>query len=149
MKEVYRRFELGDSEGCLAILNSNDLDNEFKNWEILHEHQAKKKASIYIREHKLAIDILQTMYTYIDRFKEIDFRYREIVLTAEKYTIELKILFEYATFLESQNDYDNAFNIAHKLLSYYQKMINVTKYYVLIYDINHSIPTIYKCKHKL
>ena len=119
MKEVYRRFELGDSEGCLAILNSNDLDNEFKNWEILHEHQAKKKASIYIREHKLAIDILQTMYTYIDRFKEIDFRYREIVLTAEKYTIELKILFEYATFLESQNDYDNAFNIAHKLLSYY------------------------------
>ena len=98
-KEAYRLFELGDYEGCMSVLDENEIDNDFFAFEKQEEQKLKKRASIYIKEHKTAIDILMTMTSYKNRFNEIEERYEKIVKVAEKYLIELNEIYNYANFL--------------------------------------------------
>ena len=119
MKQAYRLMELGDSKGCLAILDQKEIDNDFERWEIEHERQGKLKATIYIKEHRLAIEILQTMYYYTNRFVEIENRYEKIIKTAKKYEIELDVLCDYASYLYNQNYFVKAIEVAEQLLKYW------------------------------
>lgn len=103
-KEAYRLFELGDYEGAITILDSNDIDNDFFAFEKQEEEKLRKRAQIYIKEHKTAIDILMTMINYQNRFNEIEERYEKIIKIAEKYSVKLDIIYDYAVYLDSQNN---------------------------------------------
>lgn len=113
-REAYRLLELGDSKGCMAVLDANDIDDEFERFEREQEMESKRKASVYVREHKLAIDVLQTMYDYKARFAEIDKRYEKIVATALKYQVELGVLYDYAFYYHGQNECEKALTVAEK-----------------------------------
>lgn len=114
-KEAYRLFELGDYEGCMSVLDENEIDNDFFAFEKQEEEKLKRKAIIYIREHKTAIDILMTMTNYKNRFIEIEERYEKIVKVAEKYLVELDVIFNYAEYLYDQNQFNKATEVARKL----------------------------------
>lgn len=113
-REAYRLLELGDSKGCLSVLDSDDIDDEFERFEREQEQESKRKAEVYVREHKLAIDVLQTMYDYPARFAEIDKRFEKIVATALKYKVELSVLYDYAFYYHTQNEYVKALDVAEK-----------------------------------
>ena len=113
-KEAYRLLEQGDNRGCLAVLDADDIDDEFELFEREQALEGKRKATIYIREHKLAIDVMQTMYDYLARFAEIDKRFEKIVATAIKYEVELGVLYDYAFYYHGQNEYDKALKVAEK-----------------------------------
>ena len=113
-KEAYRLLELGDYKGCLSVLDADDIDDEFERFEREQELESKRKAEVYVREHKLAIDVLQTMYDYKERFAEIDKRFEKIVATSLKYKVELSVLYDYAFYYHTQNEYDKALRIAEK-----------------------------------
>ena len=119
-KEAYRLLEQGDSRGCLAVLDADDIDDEFERFEREQELESKRKAEVYVREHKLAIDVLQTMYDYKERFAEIDKRYERIVATALKYEVELYVLYDYAFYYHGQNEYEKALKVAEKYLVFVQ-----------------------------
>jgi len=119
MKQAYRLMEQGDSKGCLAILDEKEIDDDFERWEKEQERQGKIKATMYIKEHRLAIEILQTMYYYTNRFVEIENRYEKIIKTAKKYEIELDVLCDYASYLYNQNYFVKAIEVAEQLLKYW------------------------------
>ena len=119
-KEAYRRFELGDYEGCMAVLDSEEIDNDFFAFEKQEEQKLKKRAGIYIKEHKTAIDILMTMVNYKSRFNEIEERYEKIVKVAEKYKVELYVVYDYAIYLKNQNKYKKALQTAQELERIYE-----------------------------
>lgn len=122
-REAYRLLELGDSKGCLSVLDADDIDDEFERFEREQELESKRKAAVYVREHKLAIDVLQTMYDYKERFAEIDKRFEKIVATALKYQVELSVLYDYAFYYHQQNDYEKALTVAEKYRAFCENPI--------------------------
>lgn len=119
-KEAYRLFELGDYDGCMSVLDSEEIDKDFFADERQAEQKRKKRAGIYIREHKTAIDILMTMVNYKNRFNEIEERYEKIVKVAEKYKVELDVVYNYANYLMNQNKYKKALQTAQELERIYE-----------------------------
>ena len=126
-KKAYRLFEAGDHEGALSILNSEDIDNEF-----LRRRQRRLEEDIadckkYIKEHKTAIDILQTMKKYDDRFAEIEERYEKIVPVIFEMNLELDTAYAYVCYLVDQNKDSKALPIAEKLLDMYEDDVDKAK----------------------
>ena len=126
MKEAYRLLEQGDKEVCVRLLTEQDSINEYQRLkqqskamrERLYKEE-KERAKYYIREQKLAIDVLLTMYQYENRYEEIDKIYKRIIKEAEEYFVELSVLFGYAEFLYDQNRHPEAITYAEKLKKYY------------------------------
>ncbi len=115
-KEAYRLFELGDYEGCLAVLDASEIDNDF-----LRERNRIKAEEVavckkYIREHKTAIDILHSMTEYQNRFSEIENRYQKIIPLILELGIELSTGYEYLSYLYRQNHMTKAVELAEQLL---------------------------------
>ncbi len=119
-REAYRLFEKGELDGCMAVLNSDDIDDEFLKAEKLHTEMLLKNAKKYINEHKTAVDILQTMTGYPERFSEIEERYKKIVPVAKKYFIELYNLHGFAMFLYHRNRTKEAIAIAEDFVRIYE-----------------------------
>ncbi len=113
-KEAYRLFELGDYDGCMAVLDAEEINADFWAWEERQKKIGKKKAEIFIREHKTAIDVLMGMYHYKDRFAEIRERYGWIMEAAMKYRTEAGTLLDYVVFLYVQQDYKKAVYVAER-----------------------------------
>ena len=116
MKKAYRLLEKGDTEGCLAILDPNDIDSDFEAWEKRIEEETRQKASVYIREYRLRIDVLLTMYSYDGRFDEIEKSYEKAVRVAYKYEVDLDVVLDYADYLYSHGDSKKAIIELEKLL---------------------------------
>lgn len=125
-KEAYCLFELGDLDGCMSVLNSKDIDDDFLRAEKHLEEMAKKNAVKYIREHKTAIDILETMMNYKNRFNEIEERYEKIVPVAEKYLVEVDVIYDYCSLLDDQNKSPKAYELAKRLERLY--LLNKNKF---------------------
>lgn len=138
-KEAYRLFELGDLDGCMSVLDSKDIDNDFLRAEKQFEEMAKKNAKKYIREHKTAIDILRTMINYQNRFNEIEERYKKIVPVAEKYLIELDIVYDFASFLYLQRKYKAAVNVAENLKDIYSNVNKTEEKQIILYILLSAI----------
>ena len=114
-KQAYHLFEKGDYEGCLSVLNADDIDADyFRIREKLHE-QELAAATKYIREHKTAIDILGAMKGYAERFSEIYERYRKIFPVILEMKIEAETALGYIDFLLDQNMDTEALSAAKKL----------------------------------
>lgn len=138
-KEAYRLFELGDYDGCMAVLDSKDIDNDF-----LRKRRKIKEQDIavcrkYIKEHKTAIDILETMINYENRFSEIDERYGKIIPVIFSEGIEYNVAIDYASYLSQQNRSKEAADILEKLKDAascedVQTDISLHKVYLLLGD---------------
>ncbi len=124
-KKAYILFEKGDYEGCMAILDSSDIDNEF-----LRGRKALKEKEIslcrkYIKEHKTAIDVLRVMKKFEGRFNEIEERYEKIIPVIFEMEIEFETAFEYTVYLIEHNKEQKAILIAEKLKGYYEEAVTV------------------------
>ncbi len=102
-KEAYRLFELGDYEGCMAVLDSNEIDGEFERKRKMLKDELVAETRKYIREYATKIEILSVMTGYSDRFREITECYEKIVPLALTEKIELDVVYDYADFLYEQN----------------------------------------------
>ena len=127
MKEAYRLLEAGDKEGCIRILNDEESDRDYYDAQarldaaVARLLEEKKKIAInYIREKKLAIDVLETMYLYKKRHEAMDELYRKIVAEAEEYNVEQDIFYDYAGFLWKQKRFQEAICYAEKLQALYK-----------------------------
>lgn len=114
-KEAYRLLFLGDSEGCLAVLNEKDIDDEDKRALELHEAKGRAIHTKFINEHRFAINVLLTTLSYKGRFEEIERRYEKIVERAEKTGVEIEVLYDYAVYLYNQKNFPHALEIAQRL----------------------------------
>lgn len=121
MKEAYRRLEAGDIEGCLAIVNPDEIIDEFTRWEKRHIEEAKRRAYYCIREVKIYIDALKTANSYPDRFTEIRKSYEKILPIAKNYGMEEEILYDYAKFLYDQRDFDSALKLTKEISEAFEK----------------------------
>ena len=106
MKKAYKLLEEGDPEGCLAVLDEEETISDFNATMRLLDEKAKmvekrkkKEASQFIREQKIAIDVLVTMYNDSERFDKIVKKYEYIVPVAIEYKTELDVVHEYASYL--------------------------------------------------
>lgn len=117
MREAYRLLERGDMEGCLSVLNQDDIDSDFEQWEKKHEDQGRKRASIYIREHMLAIETLMTMYSYTNRNEEIISRFKKVTSAAKKYKTDFRVILDYSDYLFFHQNPQKAMEEIEYLLS--------------------------------
>ena len=101
-KEAYRLFELGDYDGCMSVLDSNEMDDEFLREEKRDAERRVARRRKYIREYKTKIEILTVMTGYEKRFEEITSCYEKIVPLAFEEKIELDVVYEYVVFLNDQ-----------------------------------------------
>ena len=127
MKEAYRLLEAGDKEGCIRILNDEERKQDYydrkerlKAEKARIDEQLKREAIGFIRERKLAIDVLETMYLYDKRHEAMDELYREIVEEAEEFNVEQDIFYDYAGFLWEQKRFQEAISYAEQLQALYE-----------------------------
>ena len=133
---AYKLLEEGDYEGALAILNSQDIEDEFlREIRISKEREeaaikrrlnAQKK---YIKFHATSIDILHAMKKYSERFEEIEKHYELILPHIFESSLELDTAYAYVCYLKDQNKDSKALSIAEKLLDMYED--DVDKAWVL------------------
>ncbi len=149
-KEAYRLFELGDYDGCMTVLNSKDIDDEFLRARRRIEEQDISVCRKYIKEHKTAIEILETMKNYKDRFAEIEKRYEKIVPIILEKKIEIEILFDYTCFLQSQAQSEKAAENIKKEIELRESMGGQEKYSIprlyntlafICFDLNDMVET--------
>ena len=118
-REAYRRFELGDYDGCMSVLSSEDIDSDFfAKRESVHQ-QELALCRRYVREHLTAIEILFSMHGYAQRFGEIEERFEKIIPLVFEEGCELDAAFLYACYLHSESKNEKAYQIAKKLLPLY------------------------------
>ena len=141
MKEAYRKLEAGDIEGCLAIVNPDEIIDEFTRWEKKQIEEAKRRAYYCLREVEIYIEALKTAYSYPDRFAEIRNSYEKILPIAKNYGIEEEILYAYAAFLYDQRDFEKALKLLEELLAVYDEAEEVDKYKLAM--VMHLLAMVY------
>lgn len=114
-KEAYRLFEQGDLHGANAVMDADELDDEFLRVEREKTRELRENARRYIRQYRTKIDILSAMTDYDGRFAEIRASYEKIAPVAEKYRIEVGVLYDYAGFLWGQKNFSYALALAQRL----------------------------------
>lgn len=114
-KEAYRLFELGDYEGCMAILDYDEIRGGFLRERERLKAQETALCKRYVREQKTAIDILTAMVGYKERFAEIEKRYEEIVPVILEMGIELLFASDYVAYLFYQKKKEKALETALQL----------------------------------
>ena len=135
-KEAYRLFELGDYEGCMTVLDSNEIDDEFEREEKLDAERRVARRRKYIREYKTKIEILSVMSGYADRFREITECYEKIVPYALTEKIELDVVYEYTWFLYEQNkDSEKTVKLLERLETIYTELGNTEAKISWIYGV--------------
>ena len=133
-KEAYRLFEQGDLHGANAVMDADELDDEFLRVEREKTRELQENARRYIRQYRTKIDILSAMTDYDGRFAEIRASYEKIVPVAEKYRIEVSVLYDYAGFLWNQKDFSYALAIAQRLQALYAEDALATEHKVAALD---------------
>ena len=131
-RNAYRLFEQGDYEGCMSVLDSNDIDSDFLREMKKLEHQKILVCKKYIREHKTAIDILKSMRGYDGRFEEIEERYQKIIPYILEFKVELETAKDYISYLINQGSDSLALPVAEKLVAIYEKEEDVASIYSLL-----------------
>ncbi len=118
-KEAYRLFEQGDLHGANAILDADEIEDEFLRFEREETRRLREGARRFIRQIRTKIEILSAMTDYADRFAEIGTLYEKIVPVAEKYLAETDVIYDYASYLSDQNDHTRALHAAQRLQALY------------------------------
>lgn len=118
-KEAYRLFEQGDLHGANAILDADEIEDEFLRFEREETRRLREGARRFIRQIRTKIEVLSAMADYADRFTEIGALYEKIVPVAEKYLVETDVIYGHANYLSHQNDHTRALHAAQRLQAIY------------------------------
>lgn len=111
-QEAYRLFELGDYEGCLSVLDHDEIMDDFAKEEKKHESAIAEAAKKCIKEQRLAINILDANPQNPNRIEEITKRYETIYELIAKYAVCPEILIDYAEFLQSHGNVKASYDVA-------------------------------------
>ncbi|MBO7195954.1 MAG: hypothetical protein J6V80_01330 [Clostridia bacterium] len=140
-RRAYELFEKGKYEDCLSILNSEDIDNDFFKARARIKEQEVAVCRKYIKEHKTAIDIINTITNCDEKWRrnEIEKRYRKIVPVVFEMGIELNVANECGLFYEELIEHSEEPRVSNyvKALNYYKKVLDIRE--ALPIDKDNSI----------
>ena len=151
-KKAIEFVDQGNYEGAKNILRDAQWDEEIRQAEEELELVEKKKIDKleeireFISGRRALISNLKATGLDHESVKEITDIYEEIIVRAEKYQMELKVLYEYASFLYLQNRLTEGIVAAEKLRCFYDnsketadedkaQLLNILS---LLYHKNHD-----------
>ena len=129
--EAYRLLEMGDVDGACEILPLDELFDDISHNELLADN-AIDRLETNVEELATRITALNMKGLNNDTVAEIRRIYEEIYDTfCDTRNIGWSKLYDYASFLEDQNDYTKAIKVAEKLNWYYSDPDNKVDEYDL------------------
>ncbi len=117
-KEALKYYNVGDYDKAQAILEDSERENELQRAETRNDI-SKNEIQGYVDEDLLWIKTEKIKGIYTESVEKIKEKYKKVVALIEKYNLDKKPLYDYASFLYNQNDYSDAIDIARKLQWYY------------------------------
>lgn len=118
-KEAGKLLDAGDYEGALSILRDEERQKELAHAERIVEN-GKERIRGYISENRMRISALKSKGITQETIPEIKACYEESVKLAEKYQVEIEVLYDYAVFLQCQQEYPKAIRLTENLKKYYE-----------------------------
>ena len=128
--EAYRLLEMGDVDGALEILPRDELFDDISHNELLADN-AIDRLETNVDELATRITALNMKGLNKDIVAEIRRIYEKIYDLCRDRFVGWSKLYDYASFLEDQNDYTNAIKVAEKLNWYYSDPDNKADEYDL------------------
>ena len=128
--EAYRLLEMGDVDGACEILPLDELFDDISHNERLADN-AIDRLETNVDELATRITALNMKGLNNDTVAEIRRIYEKIYDLCDTRNIGWSKLYDYASFLEDQNDYTNAIEVAEKLNWYYSDPDNKADEYDL------------------
>ena len=116
--EAYRLLEMGDVDGACEILPLDELFDDISHNERLADN-AIDRLETNVEELATRITALNMKGLNNDTVAEIRRIYEKIYGLCDTRNIGWSKLYDYASFLEDQNDYTNAIEVAENLRWYY------------------------------
>ena len=116
--EAYRLLEMGDVDGACEILPLDELFDDISHNELLADN-AIDRLETNVDELATRITALNMKGLNKDIVAEIRRIYEKIYGLCDTRNIGWSKLYDYASFLEDQNDYTNAIEVAENLRWYY------------------------------
>ena len=116
--EAYRLLEMGDVDGACEILPLDELFDDISHNELLADN-AIDRLETNVDELATRITALNMKGLNNDTVAEIRRIYEKIYGLCDTRNIGWSKLYDYASFLEDQNDYTNAIEVAENLRWYY------------------------------
>ena len=128
--EAYRLLEMGDVDGACEILPLDELFDDISHNELLADN-AIDRLETNVEELATRITALNMKGLNKDIVAEIRRIYEKIYGLCDTRNIGWSKLYDYASFLEDQNDYTKAIKVAEKLNWYYSDPDNKVDEYDL------------------
>ena len=128
--EAYRLLEMGDVDGACEILPLDELFDDISHNELLADN-AIDRLETNVDELATRITALNMKGLNKDIVAEIRRIYEKIYDLCRDRFVGWSKLYDYASFLEDQNDYTNAIKVAEKLNWYYSDPDNKADEYDL------------------
>ena len=145
--EAYRLLEMGDVDGACEILPLDELFDDISHNERLADN-AIDRLETNVEELATRITALNMKGLNNDTVAEIRRIYEEIYDTfCDTRNIGWSKLYDYASFLEDQNDYTKAIKVAEKLNWYYSDPDNKVDEYELA-ELYNLLGLLYKAQNK-
>ena len=144
--EAYRLLEMGDVDGACEILPLDELFDDISHNERLADN-AIDRLETNVDELATRITALNMKGLNNDTVAEIRRIYEKIYGLCDTRNIGWSKLYDYASFLEDQNDYTKAIKVAEKLNWYYSDPDNKVDEYDLgrLYNL---LGMLYKAQNK-
>ena len=120
MKEAYRLLDLGDTKGCLEVLDGKERKAEYLRRKEQRLAEAKMDATYYIREGLLEISVLETLTDYAGRFERIREIFEDILPEVMEYQVEPDAIVQCVVYLNGQKDYARAIEVAEEAIEWMQ-----------------------------
>jgi len=117
-KEALKYFNQGDYAVVHAILEDVERENELRRAQSQSE-AAKNEIRGYVEEELLLIKTEKAQGLTEARVKRILAGYQKVAELVEKHDLKKTALYDYAVFLEAQNQYAQAIAVAEKLRWHY------------------------------
>ena len=144
--EAYRLLEMGDVDGACEILPLDELFDDISHNELLADN-AIDRLETNVDELATRITALNMKGLNNDTVAEIRRIYEKIYGLCDTRNIGWSKLYDYASFLEDQNDYTKAIKVAEKLNWYYSDPDNKADEYDLGYLYN-LLGILYKAQNQ-
>jgi len=116
-KEAIRRFEAGQLDAALEILDEQEREQELAKEEELAE-QNKRRLDAYLEEYLLKINLLKAKGCPAETEREIISLYEKARTLARKYRLDYACILDFVWFLRDQKIYTYATEVGDKL--YYE-----------------------------
>ena len=144
--EAYRLLEMGDVDGACEILPLDELFDDISHNELLADN-AIDRLETNVDELATRITALNMKGLNKDIVAEIRRIYEKIYDLCRDRFVGWSKLYDYASFLEDQNDYTKAIKVAEKLNWYYSDPDNKVDEYELA-ELYNLLGILYKAQNQ-